>query len=163
MTKALEGGCACGNVRYELHGTPMFTHACHCTECRRLSGGPYVINAWTEADNVVLTQGELETAMLEGGESGKPCETWFCPSCGTTVWCRYHVSPGDCRFVKVGTLDDPAAIRPDVHIWTRSKLPTTVVPADVPSFDEFYDLKATWPAESLARLRANIEAHSPTS
>lgn len=161
MTRILEGGCACAKVRYELHGEPMFTHACHCTECRRLCGGPYAINAWTETENVVLKQGKLENAMLGGSGSGKPCETWFCADCGTTVWVRYHVAAGDCRFVKVGTLDDPAAVPPDVHIWTRSKLPGTVLPDDVPGYEKFYDLKALWPAESLARLRANIEAHAP--
>ena len=156
MSSVLEGGCACGSVRYEVHGKPLFVHACHCTDCRRLSGGSFAINAWIEAENVVQTRGELQTTLLDGGESGKPCETWFCQDCGTTVWVRYHVSPGNSRFVKVGTLDDPGALPPDVHIWTRSKLPSTVLPDDVPSFEQFYDVKATWPAESLQRLRAMV-------
>lgn len=161
MTKMHEGGCACGTVRYQVRDEPLFVHACHCTECRRLCGGPYVINAWIETENVSLTKGELQTAMLSGGESGQPCEIWFCKNCGTTLWCRYHVSPGDCRFIKVGTLDDPDVFTPDVHIWTRSKLATTQLPDDVPNFEKFYDLKELWPSESLARLRANIKSHAP--
>jgi hypothetical protein len=84
---------------------------------------------------------------------------WFCGECGTTLWSRYHVSPGNCRWVRAGTLDDPAAVNPDVHIWTQSKMPWTVLPDDVPSFERFYDLKETWSTDSLARLRANIEMY----
>ncbi len=156
----LEGGCACGKVRYELHGSPMIVHACHCTACRRLAGGAFVVNIWTEAENVIVTSGELQTVLLYGGESGEPCETWFCGGCGAALWSRYHVSPGDCRFVRAATLDDPAAVTPDVHIWTRSRMPWSQVPQDVPSFEKFYDLKTTWPAASLERLQRNIESNS---
>ena len=44
--------------------------------------------------------------------------------------------------------------RPDVHIFTRSKLPWVVLPADVPAFEVYYDTKALWPAASLGRRRA---------
>ena len=94
----------------------------------------------------------------KGGESGEPCEIWVCESCGTSLWSRYHVSPGNCRWVRGGTLDDPTSITPDVHIWTRSKMPFVTLPDDVPVFATFYDLKEVWSAESLDRLRANIEA-----
>ena len=56
------------------------------------------------------------------------------------------------RFVRAGTLDDPASVAPDVHIFTRSKLPWVVLPVDVPSFNVYYDTKKLWPAESLERL-----------
>ena len=160
MTSMIEGGCACGACRYELHGTPMIVHACHCTDCQRVTGAPFAVNAWIEADNVVLKSGELKSVMLKGGESGKPCKLWHCSSCGTSLWSRYHAAPGNCRWVRVGTLDDPGSLVPDVHIWTRSKMPFVTLPADVPAFETFYDLKEVWPAESLGRLMANIEAHA---
>lgn len=157
MNSKTEGGCACGACRYELHGTPMIVHACHCTDCRRLAGAPFAVNLWIEAGNVVLTSGELESVMLEGGESGQPCEAWRCAACGTPLWSRYYVAPGDFRWVRAGTLDDPAQFAPDVHVWTRSKMPWVDIPEDVPSFETFYELREFWPAESLGRLRANIE------
>ncbi len=160
MTSILEGGCACGACRYEMHGEPLIVQACHCTDCQRTTGTPFAVNIWTEAENVVLKSGELRSVLLKGGESGKPCEIWFCDACGTSLWSRYHVSPGDCRWVRAGTLDDPASITPDVHIWTRSKMPYVRLPEDVPVFEAFYDLKEVWPAEKLGRLRANIEAHA---
>jgi hypothetical protein len=57
-------------------------------------------------------------------------------------------------FVRVATLDDPTAISPDVHIFTRSKLPWVGLPADVPAVDIYYDMQALWPAASLERRRA---------
>ena len=157
MTSVLDGGCACGKVRYELHGTPLIVHACHCVDCRRLAGSAFGVNVWTEAENVVLTSGKLQTAMLAGGASGKPHECWFCGDCGTSVWSRYHAAPGDCRFVRAGTLDDPANVQPDVHIYTRSKLAWCDIPKGAESFDAFYDLKKIWRPESRERLRKNIE------
>ncbi len=57
-------------------------------------------------------------------------------------------------FVRAGTLDDPSAVAPDVHIFTRSKVPWVTLPASVPAFEVYYDSKTLWPPESLARLRA---------
>jgi len=152
-----EGACACGKVRYELHGSPMIVHACHCTACRHMGGGPFAVNICIEADNVVVTSGELRTVRLNSGESGQPCETWFCGDCGTALWNRYHVSPANCRYVRASTLNDPASITPDVHIWTQSKMPWIELPGDVPSFEQFYDPKTIWTPENLERLHRNME------
>jgi hypothetical protein len=56
--------------------------------------------------------------------------------------------------VRVGTLDNPAELPPDVHIFTRSKLPWVKLPADVPAFDVYYDMATLWPAASLERRKA---------
>ena len=58
------------------------------------------------------------------------------------------------RFVRVGTLDDPAALPPDIHIYVRSKLPWIALPENVPAFEAYYDSRKLWPAESLERRRA---------
>jgi len=58
------------------------------------------------------------------------------------------------RFVRVGTLDDPAALTPDVHIYVRSKLPWVTLPNGVPAFEAYYDARRLWPAASLERRRA---------
>jgi hypothetical protein len=56
--------------------------------------------------------------------------------------------------VRVGTLEDPPALKPDVHIFTRSKQPWVRLPDDVPAFEVYYDSKTLWPPESLARRKA---------
>ena len=88
--------------------------------------------------------------------SGKPHEVFRCPDCGTALWSKYHAAPGDTVLLRAGTLDHPEAVKPDVHIFTRSKLPWLELPADVPAFERFYKLAEFWPAESRERLRRNI-------
>jgi hypothetical protein len=56
--------------------------------------------------------------------------------------------------MRVGTLDNPPSLPPDVHIDTRSKLPWVILPQGVPAFEAYYDSKKVWPAASLERRRA---------
>ena len=75
-----------------------------------------------------------------------------CPACQVAVFSEY--GRPEVRFVRAGTLDDPSTVEPDVHIFTRSKVPWVLLPNSTPAFDVYYDSKALWPAESLERLRA---------
>ena len=152
MTDTLEGGCACGAVRYRLESAPMFVHCCHCRDCQRQTGSAFVLNALIETDRVALLSG-APTPVAVPTDSGRPHEIFRCPTCQTAVWSDYG-RRGVLRFVRVGTLDDPAALPPDVHIYTRSKLPWIALPPDVPAFEAYYDSKKLWPAASLARRRA---------
>jgi hypothetical protein len=149
----MEGGCSCGAIRYRLTNTPLIVHACHCRDCQRITGGPHVINIWIERKFVEASGAAPNSHMLSGG-SGKNHEVFFCGECGTYVWSRYHIAPGDCLFVRAGTLDQPEAVTPDVHIFTRSKLPWVRLPEGARSFESIYDIPKVWPAESLKRLRA---------
>jgi len=85
---------------------------------------------------------------------------FFCGECGTTVWSRYHAVPGQSLFVRAGTLDDPGAVRPDVHIFTGTKLPWLVLPDGARAFEKMYEVKSVWPAEKYARLRANVARYA---
>jgi hypothetical protein len=152
MTVRHEGGCACGSVRYALESAPMFVHCCHCRDCQRQTGSAFAINALIETDRIELLSGGPEPVAVPT-DSGRPHEIYRCPSCHTALWSDYGGRPG-LRFLRVGTLDDPTAFQPDVHIFTRSKLPWVTLPATVPSFEVYYDMKALWPAESLQRRYA---------
>jgi hypothetical protein len=79
-----------------------------------------------------------------------------CPKCKVAVWSNYSGAGPSFRFVRVGTLDDPDRLPPDIHIFTRSRQPWVVLPDGVPAFEEFYDRTVYWPAESLARREALI-------
>jgi hypothetical protein len=147
-----EGGCACGSVRYALTSPPMFVHCCHCRDCQRQTGSAFVINALIETDRIVLLSGQPEPVAVPT-DSGRPHDIYRCPECGTAVWSDYGKRPG-LRFVRVGTLDEPSAMSPDVHIYTRSKLPWVSVPSGTPMFPAYYDMKKLWPAESLRRRYA---------
>lgn len=152
MNGHLEGGCACGAVRYRLSSAPMFVHCCHCRDCQRQTGAAFVINALIETDRITILSGRPKPVAVPT-ESGRPHEIHRCADCGTALWSDYGGRPA-LRFVRVGTLDDPSALRPDVHIYVRSKLPWVALPEDTPAFEAFYDIQALWPAASLERRRA---------
>jgi hypothetical protein len=156
MNEELQGGCACGAVRYALTSTPLFTHCCHCRDCQRQTGSAFVINALIETRNIEILTGDPEPNPMPT-DSGRPHEVHRCANCGTAVWSDYG-GKAHVRFVRVGTLDDPTAITPDVHIYTRSKLPWVRLPEGARAFEDFYDISKEWPPESLARVKAAREA-----
>ena len=148
----LEGGCACGAVRYRLNAAPMFVHCCHCKDCQRQTGSAFVLNALLEADRVQLQSGAPEGVTMPT-DSGRPHDIYRCPKCKIALWSIYG-GRQQVRFVRVGTLDEPSALPPNVHIYTRSKLPWVKLPEGAPAFEAYYDPKILWPAESLARRAA---------
>ena len=154
MPGALEGGCSCGAVRYRLGSRPMFVHCCHCRDCQRQTGSAFVLNALIEADRVTLLSGKPQPIAMPT-DSGRPHDIYRCPTCQIALWSDYGRRAA-LRFVRVGALDDPAALSPDVHIYTRSKLPWVTLPEGVPAFEAYYDSSKVWPAASLERRRAII-------
>ena len=152
MTSILAGGCACGKLRYRLASGPMFVHCCHCSDCQRQTGSAFVLNALIETDRVELVSGETQ-AIEVPTDSGRPHAIWRCAACKVAVWSHYG-GVQKLSFVRVGTLDEPSRLTPDVHIYTRSKLPWVALPAGVPAFEAYYDSKKLWPPESLERRKA---------
>ena len=148
----LEGGCGCGSVRYRLTSAPMFVHCCHCLDCQRQTGSAFVLNAIIETDRIELKSGRPEPVAMPT-DSGRPHDIYRCPTCQTAVWSDYGRRPA-LRFVRIGTLDDPTSLKPDVHIFTRSKQPWVALPADTSAFEVYYDMAKQWPAASLERRRA---------
>ena len=150
-----EGGCACGKVRYRLNREPMFVHCCHCTSCQTETGSAFAINALIESEQVETLQGAPEPIMTPT-ESGLGQQVWRCPDCKVALWSNYGGANDIIRFVRVGTLDRPGALPPDIHIYTRSKLPWVLLPIGVPAVEAYYDVPSMWPPESLARRKAAL-------
>jgi hypothetical protein len=148
MPQTFQGGCSCGAVRYRLNSEPMFVHCCHCRDCQRQTGSAFVINALIETDRITLLSGVPEPVAM-GTDSGRPHDIYRCPSCRVALWSDYGRRA--MRFVRVGTLDNPTRIEPDVHIFTRSKLPWIRLPDSARTFESYYDTNKEWPAESLER------------
>ena len=152
-----EGGCACGEVRYSVEGDPMFVHCCHCTSCHRETGTAFATNALYESSRVVTTKGEPE-AVLTPSESGRGQQIWRCPTCRVALWSNYGGTVDKIRFVRVGTLDNPAAFPPDIHIYTRSKLPWVQLPEGALAVEAYYNSSEVWPPEKLVRRNAALSA-----
>jgi hypothetical protein len=149
----IEGGCTCGNLRYRMTERPLCVHCCHCRWCQRETGASFALNAMIEADRVELLCGAPEV-ILTPSLSGKGQKISRCPNCRIAVWSNYAGSGDIFRFVRVGTLDAPDSLPPDVHIFTMSKQPWVVLPPNVPAVEEFYDREEIWSAANLSRWRA---------
>jgi hypothetical protein len=116
----------------------------------RQTGSAFVVNVLIETDRVELTAGELQPVPVPRGS--KKQKIWRCPTCQIAVYSQY--TRATVRFVRAGTLDDPSSVEPDVHIYTRSKLPWVELPESTPAFRSYYDPDELWPATSLERLAA---------
>jgi hypothetical protein len=152
-TFSLDGGCTCRDVRYRMTSRPLFVHCCHCRWCQRETGASFALNAMIEADRVVPLSGSPELVNTPSN-SGRGQKIWRCPRCRIAVWSNYSGAGDAVRFVRVGSLDDPDRLPPDIHIFTASKQPWVVLPPGTPAVVEYYDREKYWPPESLARLRA---------
>jgi hypothetical protein len=149
----LEGGCDCRQVRYRMETAPLFVHCCHCRWCQRESGASFALNAMIEADRVVVLGTQPERVRTPSA-SGAGQVIARCPACRIAVWSHYAGAGPLVSFVRVGTLDQPDHLPPDIHIFTASKQPWVIVPASTPAVPEYYDREKYWPAASLARRQA---------
>ena len=157
----LDGGCDCRQVRYRMSTPPLFVHCCHCRWCQRETGASFALNAMIESDRVTLLCGEPEMVDTPSA-SGLGQKIARCPRCRIAVWSHYAGAGPVLKFVRVGTLDSPDHLPPDIHIFTASKQPWVVLSPDIPAVEEYYDRDEHWPAESLARrqqLLPKIEAY----
>jgi len=157
--EGFEGGCTCGHVRFRGTSGALIVHCCHCRWCQRQTGSAFALNALIEADRVALLTGEVEE-ILTASPSGKGQTIARCPKCKVAVWSNYHMGglKERIRFIRVGTLDTPDILPPDVHIFTTTKQPWVVLPANARAFSTFYKYETTWSDDSLTRRSALMEA-----
>ncbi|MBC7956566.1 MAG: GFA family protein [Cytophagales bacterium] len=152
-TVSFDGGCTCRQIRYRLTSRPLFVNCCHCRWCQRETGASFALNAMIEANRVHLLSGEIER-VLTPSDSGRGQTICRCPSCHVAVWSHYGGAGEAVSFVRVGTLDEPDRLPPDVHIFTASKQPWVLLPPGTPAVPEYYKASELWPPESLQRRAA---------
>ena len=155
-----EGGCDCRQVRYRMQTRPLFVHCCHCRWCQRETGSAFVLNAMIEADRVTLLAGE-PVLIDTPSASGQGQKIARCPQCWVALWSHYAGAGPKVRFVRVGTLDNPDLLPPDIHIFTASRQPWVVLPPGTPAVPAYYERDRFWPAESLARRAALLAGGAP--
>ena len=129
----LEGGCYCGDLRFQVEGEPMFKGQCHCRECQYISGG---------SPNVVMAMPDAGFSYTKGAPKGftrsdleSPVTREFCAGCGTHILAKSPALPG-AVMLKVGTLDDPSVFgQPQMAIFTCDKQTFHQLPEGVPAFE----------------------------
>lgn len=155
----LEGGCDCRAVRYRLASTPLFVNCCHCRWCQRESGAAFALNAMIESERLELLAGSPD-AVHTPSASGRGQQIMRCPHCRIALWSHYAGAGPAISFVRVGTLDEPDRLPPDIHIFTASKQPWVLLPPGTPQVPGYYERAHYWPAESLARREALLQRYS---
>ena len=137
MAEVHSGACACGAVRYRVHGKPTFGTVCHCTFCQRRLASAFAVLATFTEQSVELIQGQLAECEHRSDESSRWLRMNFCPKCGTTVSHTAELRPG-MRTIAAGTFDDLGWFNIDRHIWVQSKRPWVSIPAGVATFQQGY-------------------------
>jgi hypothetical protein len=128
----IEGGCACGAVRFKISGDLMGSGVCHCRSCQRSTGGPpnYVILA--PKGGFSVTKGEPKVHRSQG-DSGGEVGRAFCADCGSPLF----TLGGDMMPfmpVKVGALDDPSGFQPQIHLYMEDAQPWHLTHDGLPQF-----------------------------
>lgn len=127
MKLELEGGCVCGQFRYTLLSRPVGLNDCHCIDCRRSSGAPYVTWGSVRPSDIRVVRGTVrEIAHAERLRSFAAC-------CGTQVFFR-ESRDSEWVDVTIASLDDPAPFAPEKSIWIEDKLPWVELDETRPAF-----------------------------
>ena len=130
----VEGGCYCGDLRYEAEGDALFKAQCHCRECQYISGGSPNVTMGMPEGTFRYTKGEPKQFKRTDIDPAVTRE--FCGKCGTSILSRAPGAPG-LVLLKVGSMDDPKQFEgPQVAIYTCDAQDFHMIPEGVASFDK---------------------------
>ncbi|MCB0325285.1 MAG: GFA family protein [Candidatus Competibacteraceae bacterium] len=150
-----QGGCTCGEVRYELLREPMIVHCCHCSWCQRESGSAFAVNGLIEATEVKLLKGKTEIIETPSNSGGGQRIT-RCSICRIALWSNYSAAKDAVHFVRIGTLDNPQAFPPDIHIFTSTKQPWVNLERERSVVDEYYKRSDYWSEQNIVRYKTAL-------
>jgi len=122
----LRGSCLCGGVKFELSDLPEELRFCHCTSCKKLSGGVGTVNAGVPPSAIRIIQG---AEMLQTYQPSEGSAKTFCLACGSNLFGGGWPDT-ERASVRVATLDDPVGLRVGHHVYVRSVAPWETLPDD---------------------------------
>ena len=131
-TVTLKGGCLCGAIQYEWQGTGPSASYCHCTDCRKATGGPYTVGVGVDAAGLTIRSGKPK-GYTKTADSGRKITREFCPDCGSPLFTRGEIYP-DLVWIKAGSLDQPQLIQPTHQTWTQMAVPWAYLDKNLPGF-----------------------------
>jgi hypothetical protein len=117
MAEAFSGRCACGTIRFVSSAEPLVALNCHCRDCQKASGAPFIAAIAVPSAAVTIT-GQPTYYSVEA-ESGNTMSRGFCPECGSRLFVFNSRRP-DAMAIHLASLDDPSRYRPTADIWTSS-------------------------------------------
>lgn len=130
MSRTIEGGCLCGEVRYRIEGEPLASTTCQCRTCRKASAAAIV--PWIHLDAASFS---FVAGQPVEFKSSRPVTRTFCGRCGTplTYW---TTSYGPTIDVTTCSLDEPEMFPPMIHVWTSHKLDWVKLADELPFFEK---------------------------
>ena len=146
---AVTGSCGCAAVQYRLLTSPLFCYACHCSDCQKSTGSAFSLSLNIECFNIRILSSTRPVATPRLSK-GNIQQYFVCPKCGTELWSNNLWGEGICD-VRVGTLDFPSLMEPDIHSFVDSKLDWIVLPEGARTVKQDFG-KEIWPKSSLRRL-----------
>ena len=133
MTKALEGGCLCGAVRYRAEAEPLIVGNCYCVDCRKASGTSHGTHVGVPEDSLTL-EGDV-TFYESTADSGNTVSRGFCPKCGSAIFSRNSGMPG-IVMLRGSSLDDPNSITPQMNVYVSRAPEWANIDPSLPGFAE---------------------------
>ncbi len=133
------GSCICGDIQWQLDGSPSMVINCHCSMCRKAHGSAYATYAMAPENSLSFTSGADKRAVYAASENG---QRHHCPRCGSIV----PSTANGMAFVPLGSLEADVEHPLDAHIFVNSKATWFEITDDAPQFDEYppeYSVPAT--------------------
>ncbi|WP_025771036.1 GFA family protein [Thioalkalivibrio sp. HK1] len=127
---AIEGGCLCGIVRYEITGPLTFADHCHCSMCRRQHGAAFSTYAAFDPSHFKWLSGEDFIKIYETSTGAGWC---FCSECGSSL---AGTEQGRITCITLGTVEGDIDIEPALHLFVGSKAKWYDIADDRPQFEK---------------------------
>ncbi|KAF2006064.1 hypothetical protein P154DRAFT_518274 [Amniculicola lignicola CBS 123094] len=152
---AVTGACRCGGLRYRMESAPIYNYACHCPDCQKLSGSVFAAFSIIEAEKLSSIGSLAPKMSLNVRPPGITKQIAACPKCEIPVW----VTEDDCPailHIRIGTLDVPNLMEPDIHIFTESKIDWIKLSDNAKTLKGDFVKEEVWPKNSLFRYKTAI-------
>lgn len=133
MSNAYTGGCACGAIRYEISGEPIFSNDCQCRDCTRESGTGHGSHLTFMRTGVNVSGEASHWDMV--ADSGNTKTRYFCPTCGSPVYMTFTAMP-DFFTIRAASLDDPSRYKPQVITYRSRGYVWDNIDANLPAFEK---------------------------
>ena len=127
------GSCHCGEISYTFSGEPLRQVNCHCKNCQKTSGGPYLANIFVSEDNLLIKGSPKVYQHL--ADSGNQMTKKFCGNCGAQMFSLGSGRPG-IVIIRGGTIDNLEIIQPTLNIFVSSKIPSTPLNESLSTFEK---------------------------
>ncbi len=127
------GSCLCGEIQYELAERAVWSHSCHCSRCRKTSGGAFAPSLFFPLSAFRYTRGSDSIRSFKPQDAER-FEHFFCTHCGSSL--PFPDEARDIVGVPMGTLDTDPQFSPKMHIYVASKAPWYSITDELPQFPE---------------------------